>query len=125
MPRKSRSGQRLFCVRSSWCVSCVSGIERRSGVKLQSLVNVMIRNCIGLKSRQVSANKRVAQHVPDRRQNVRLGGGRIAAKRDQRTELIARLVLQQIRRSTHDRLPEKLQNIVFLDVLLQAENLQV
>src|SRR5262245_14164252 len=76
--------------------------------------------------RQVSANEGIAQHVADRRQYV-CGGGttQVAAEGDQGSKLAARLVLEKARGRADERLPEESQRVVFVDVLLETEHLQV
>src|ERR1051326_5287838 len=79
-----------------------------------------------LETGQVSADKGVAQQIADGGQNIRTGGSRkITAKRNQRSELIARLVLENSRGKADQSLPKKLKHGILFDILREAEHFQI
>ena len=73
---------------------------------------------------QVSAHESIAQHIANGCEDVgRIGTGGISAERDQRAELVARLIFENGCGSANQRLPEKLKDAVLLDILLETEHL--
>src|ERR1043165_4214731 len=77
-------------------------------------------------TRQVSADESGGEDVAQGRQNIRGGGpGQVTGKGNQRAELVPGVVLEHSGCGTDQSLPKKLQNVIFLDVFAQAEDLQI
>src|SRR5438874_938968 len=79
-----------------------------------------------LQPRQVGANERIAQQVPNRRQDIGRTPPRwFGRKWNQCAKLVARLVFEYGGGRADQRLPEELQDVVLFDVLLEVEHFQI
>src|SRR4051812_32560528 len=76
------------------------GVSDRAPAELE-LIDVLCNAAAQLG--KIRADERVAQHVADRLENVRTRSRSVRTQRDDRRELVARLVLQNLRRETDQR----------------------
>src|SRR5437867_6972955 len=83
--------------------------------------------CLGVfQARQVGPHESVAKHVSNRGEDVhRPGFGDLAGKRNECAELISWAIVKQTRSRSDQGLPKELQNVIFLDVLGETEDLKV
>src|SRR5207244_8239397 len=91
---------------SSFCLCRRNGFRDIRRFKSQSFKHLLA----ALKPRQISSDESVAQQIPERRQNIRRGAAGSAGEGDQRAKLVTRLILENRRGKTDQRLPEELEH---------------
>jgi len=75
---------------------------------------------------QIGADKGVSQNIPQGGKYICSGGtGSITGKRDESSELVARLVLEEAGGAADQGLPKELKHVVFLQVFAEAKDLQI